>query len=280
MYENHAIYFPQDELSSVLLPVTAGCSYNKCVFCSMYKDDVFREIPLWDIEKELMNGPKYAERVFLTGADPMSVGYEKMVEILSLIRRYLPYCACVASYASIRSVSKYSLAQLTTLHHAGLRQLYIGFETGRDDVLNLMKKGHSTQEAVTQAQKLNAAQLPFNTIIMYGIAGKNEGKANAVATAEMINQFRTVRIITMNLTIFYGTELSHMIERHAFIPSSGRERLDEIRMLLERLSPEHPTIFDTTHPTNIIKLKGTLPDDKVRLLKEVDRFIAGKTVFI
>ncbi len=273
MYKSANIYYPQDEMTTDLLPVTIGCTYNKCAFCSMYKDERYSEVPFLDIEMELRHGYKYTEKVFLTGADPLSIGYDKMKKLLNMIRDYLPYCACVASYASIRSVSKYSLEELSILHNLGLRLLYIGFETGRDDVLKSVNKGHTVNEAIKQAKKLNEAKLPFNAIIMYGIGGKGQSEDNAIATAKMINEFTPRSVITMNLTVFPGTELQKMIERGCFIPSSGVERLIEIKTLLENLEPHHPMIFDTTHPTNIIKIKGTLPHDKERLIDEVNRRI-------
>ena len=58
-------------------------------------------------------------------------------------------------------------------------------------------------------------------------------------------------------------------KRGDFILPCGKERLIEIKTLLENLEPKAPTIFDTTHPTNIIKIKGTLPQDKKRLINEV-----------
>ena len=203
--ENDKVYYPKDEMNTVLLPVTLGCSYNNCAFCSMYKDSKYLEVPFSEIKMHLINGYKYTEKVFLTGADPMAIGFDKMKRLLDMIHRYLPYCACVASYASIKNISKYSVEQLSVLHDAGLRMLYIGFETGRDDILKLMNKGHTVNEAIRQAKKLNEAKLQFNSIIMYGIAGEGESVDNAVATAGMINQFITSRIITMNLTVFDGT---------------------------------------------------------------------------
>ncbi len=269
MYKNDTVYYPQDEMTTVLLPVTSGCSYNKCIFCSMYKGDKYCEVPFWDIEMQLLNGYAYTEKVFLTGADPMSIGFDKMKRLLDMIHRYLPYCACVASYASIKSISDYSVEELSILHDAGLRLLYIGFETGRDDILKLMNKGHTVNEAIEQAKKLNQASLSFNSILMYGIAGKSQSVDNAVATAKMINQFITNKVITMNLTVFHGTELNNMVNRGDFIPPARNERLIEIRTLLENLQSKQPMIFDTTHPTNIIKIKGTLPQDKEKLVDEV-----------
>ncbi len=271
MYKDDTIYYPQDEMNTCLLPVTSGCSWNRCAFCSMYKDIRYAEVPFPDIEAELRSGYTYTEKIFLTGADPLSIGFRKMKRLLDTIHQYLPYCARVASYASIQNIKRYSVEELSILHDAGLRMLYIGFETGSDDILAKMRKGHRVAEAIEQAQKLNRARLPFNAVIMYGIGGEGESEKNAVATAEMINQFTTDRVITMNLAIFYGTELEGMVQRGEFILAEQKERLVEIKTLLENLKPRQPMIFDTTHPTNMIKIQGTLPQDKERLTWEVTR---------
>ena len=209
----------------------------------------------------------------MTGADPLQFGFEKMNLLLDLVHQHLPYCACVASYASIRSISKYSTEELSILHQKGLWDLYIGFEKGSDEVLKLMNKGHRVADAISQAKKLNEADLSFNTIIIYGIAGQGRSEENAMATAEMIMQFRTRRIITMNLSVFPGTKLKQMVKSGEFIAASNRERMIEVKTLLEYLNPTTPTVFDTTHPTNILKIKGSLPQDKEKLLAEVKKRI-------
>lgn len=272
MNRNSAIYYPHDEVNTFLIPVTKGCQYNNCIFCSMYIDEEFSEISFEEIENQLLNGYLYTERVFLTGADPMAIGFKKMEKLLDLIQKHLPYCACVASYASIRAIAKYSVDELSILHNKGLRSLYIGFETGRDDVLKLMKKGHTVAVSIAQAKKLNEAHLQFNTIIMYGIGGRGESIDNAIATAKMINEFQTNKVITMNLKVFQRSRLEKMVEKGLFIPSSRTEKLMEIRTILENLNPKEEMVFDTTHPTNIAKIKGKLPQDRNRLLKELEKW--------
>ncbi|MDI9475699.1 MAG: radical SAM protein [Natronincolaceae bacterium] len=273
MYGSDAIHYPQDEMNTVLVPVTSGCIYNKCTFCSMYKDEKYHEVPLQDIEKQLMNMDIYTDKIFLVGSDPMSIGFEKMKQLLDMVHLHLPYCARVGSYAAVRSIFKYSVEELSILHDAGLRLLYIGFETGRDDILKMMNKGHTVEQAIQQAKKLNEARLPFNTIIMYGIAGEGESVDNAIATAKMVNQFRTEKFITMNLVIMEGSRLRDMVRDHIYIPSGREERLVEIKTLLENLEPEQPMLFDTTHPTNLVRMFGRLPDERRRLLREIRNHI-------
>lgn len=275
--EKDMVYYPQDELNTFLLPVTRGCSYNQCAFCSMYKDIPYREVPVSEIEKILMNAGRYTEKVFLTGADPLAIGFRKMKSLLAMIRQYLPYCACVASYASIRNLAQYTVEELTILHDDGLRLLYIGFESGDNEVLSLMKKSHRRTDAIREAKKLNQARLPFNTIIMYGIAGAGQGEKYARATADMINQFTTRTIITMNLKIFGGTPLETMVNSGRFVPAQPVELLLELRTLLEELNPSQPTLFNTTHPTNLIQIKGVLPKDRDELLNEIAARLKPRT---
>ncbi len=270
MSESRNIFYPQSEITTVLLPVTRGCAYNQCAFCSMYKDENYEEVPFREIVFELMNGDTYTERVFLTGADPLGIGYEKMLRILEAIQKYYPYCGCVASYAAVRTLKTYSVQELKKLHEAGLRLLYVGFESGNDSALRMIQKGHTVKDAVEVGQKLNAAKLLFNSIIMYGIAGKGKSEENAKATARMLDQFETRKIITMNLTVFHGTKIADLEREGRFVQAGIQEKVEEIRILLENLTVKTNTEFDTTHATNLVKLQGTLPQDKNRLLCKLE----------
>lgn len=73
----------------------------------------------------------------------------------------------------------------------------------------------------------------------------------------------------MNLTIFDSTEIAQMEKEGRFVQAGLREKLSELRVLLENLDVKKATEFDTTHATNIIKLLGTLPRDKEKLLEKL-----------
>lgn len=101
-----------------------------------------------------------------------------------------------------------------------------------------MKKGHTVNDAIKQAKKLNDAHLQFNTIIMYGVAGAGESIDNAKQTAKVINSFETKKVTTMSLMVFNGIELENMINRDEFVEATRTERLEEIKTLLENLDPK------------------------------------------
>ncbi len=270
MFKEEQIYFPQSEVKTMLVPVSTGCPYNKCTFCTMYKGAAYEEVPLQDIENELLNGDPYTDRVFLTGADPLAVGFERMSKILKLIHRHFPYCGCAASYASVRTIQRYSTEELTELHKSGLGLLYIGFESGSDEVLKFVKKGHTVKQAVEAGKKLNEARIPFNSIIMYGLAGEGKCIDHAKQTANLLNQFDSNKIVTMNLTIFETTELSEMANNRSFIPAGTKEKLEEIKTLIENLEVRKTTEFDTSHATNIIRIIGHLPGEKEHMLNHIE----------
>jgi len=270
MYQDTSIYYPVSERHTQLIPVTIGCAHKKCTFCAMYENCEYGEVPLQDIEEQLRYGNTYTERVFLTGADPLHCGFERMMKVLKLIRKHLPYCATVAAYASVRSIAKYSLEELKALHENGLNLLYIGFESGDDEVLKAVRKGHTVAQAVEQAKKLNVAKIPFNCIVMYGIAGKGRGEEHARKTAEMVNQFACRSVVTMNLTLFDSTPLAIMQNHGEFEEANNAEKAKELHLLLELLNPQGGSLFDSTHPTNYLKVQGHLPEDREKMLKELE----------
>lgn len=269
MSQESSVYYPASEVHSTLLPVTAGCSWKRCAFCAMYESDTYAVLPLQQLEEQLRYGNTYTEWVFLTGADPLTSGFEHMCRVLKLVNKYLPYCCSIAAYASIRTIATYSLEQLKTLHGLGLTLLYIGFESGSDAVLTQMRKGHTVAQALEQAHKLNAAKLPFNCIVMYGIAGKGRCLEHAEETAALVNQFQSRKIVTMNLTVFNSTPLAAMEREGLFTQASNAERLEELRRLLELLDPPGGALFDSTHATNYVKLLGMLPHEREKLLSQL-----------
>ncbi len=65
------VWRPPYEANSQLLQVTAGCTHNKCKFCSLYHGTKFRLSPVTEVEEDLKVIQSYqpkARRVFLTGA--------------------------------------------------------------------------------------------------------------------------------------------------------------------------------------------------------------------
>ena len=65
--------------------------------------------------------------------------------------------------------------------------MYLGIESGLDDVLAFMNKDHTLEQAYYEIDRMKAAGLVFDAHFMTGITGKGRGIENA----ELLPSFLT-----------------------------------------------------------------------------------------
>ena len=268
---------PPMERASYMLPVAVGCSYNACTFCTLFKHLSYRELPREQIEAELQRvhaaggNPK---TVFLGDGNAFGLATEQLMWILERIYHYFPGCEAVNMDATVTNISLKSDAELKALTDRGVRGLYLGIETGLDDVLRFMRKDHNLHQAYEQIGRLKDAGMVFNAHMMTGIAGKGRGIENAEATAAFFNRTQPEKIINFSIFHHKRAPLYRDIEAGRFVPADEQENLREERRLLELL--DVPGLrYDGFHDVAIEqRFRGTLPKDKEKLLAQVDRAIA------
>ena len=273
-YEGQICRAPM-ERASFMLPVMVGCSYNKCRFCMLFKHLQYRELPLAQIEAELQRVSKAhgnPRTVFLGDGNAFGLTTDRLLEILALIRQYFPDCQDVNMDATVTSIRAKSDAELQALCQAGVRRLYLGIESGLDDVLALMHKDHTLEQAYTEIARLQAAGLIYDAHIMTGIAGQGRGAENATQTAAFFNRTRPGRIINFSMFLHRSAPLYRDIEQGSFTPADELENLREERLLLELLELEQAQ-YDGFHDCVEFRARGTLPADKPKMLAALDEAI-------
>lgn len=167
MHYTGTIWRPPFEANSALLQVTCGCTHHSCKFCSLYDVD-FRMSPMSEIEADLRE-LKYlyhgAKRVFMTGANPMVLSFNKLRNLLITIKQYLPDVETIGGFARITDLIPKSVEQLKELHSLGLDGISIGTETGDDDVLASMNKGNTAAQTIENAKNLKQRKLAITSFI-------------------------------------------------------------------------------------------------------------------
>lgn len=270
------IYRPPSEAYTLLLQVTSGCSHNDCTYCSMYEDVQFKTETLEQIEKDLIEAKalhKDTERIYLLNGDPFSLSASRLKSIAGLIHKHLPKCKTISMYASIKNIENKTIEELKELRALGINDLYIGIESGNDRALKYMNKANTSSQAIEELQKLNRASIDFISIIMYGIAGKGKGVENALDTAKLLNSVRSKAIAVMNLTLIPGTDLFQEAMKGNFIEASQKEKLIEVKTLIENLHLKDETLFSSIHMSNIESLNGILPRDKEAFINRLNKVI-------
>ena len=266
------------ERSSYMLPVAVGCSYNRCKFCTLFRHLKYRELPMEQIEAELERvrslggNPKH---VFLGDGNAFGLATKRLLEITDLIHRYFPGCQAINMDGTITNIQAKSREELLALRKAGICHLYLGIESGLDDVLRYMGKDHNLDQAYRQIDRIQRAGFIFDAHIMTGIAGHGRGLENGTATAEFFNRTQPQRIINFSMFLFRSAPLFQEAQAKTFIPATELENLQEERLLLELLKTDGPLAYDAFHDRIEFRVRGTLPDDRKNMLNKLDLAIEG-----
>lgn len=275
-YEGQICRAPM-ERASFMLPIMVGCSYNRCKFCNLFRHLSYRELPLEQIEQELKRvkgvggNPK---RIFLGDGNAFAQKNDRLIQILEMIQQYFPDCEEINMDATVTSIRKRSDEELRKFGRLGVRHLYLGIESGLDDVLAFMEKDHNQEQAYEAIRRLKHAGMVFDAHIMTGVAGKGRGDENAKALAEFLNQTEPAHVVNFSMFLHKEVPLYQNILDGSFIPASERENLVEERCLLERLDAD--ILYDGFHDFIRFRVRGRLPRDKEKMLSRLNEVI-GRT---
>ena len=277
MHYTGTIWRPPYEAGSLLLEATAGCTHHQCKFCTLYNDlpFPFRMSPLEDSEEDLQEAAKRnrmwgweCQRVFLTGANPFVLKFDLLMEIAALVKRYLPSCESIGSFARITDIGLKSDEELQRLKSAGVDGLTIGMETADEEALQFMNKGYGKKDILVQCGRLEQAGISYQFFYLVGISGKGRGAEGAKVTAEVCNQLHPKLVGANMLTIYPDSELYQEIRKGNWQPEGEKEKYMEMKTLVENLAIK--TEFAAMGASNAVQLYGVLPKDKTKLLAVLD----------
>lgn len=275
-YEGQICQAPM-ERASFSLPVMVGCSYNQCKFCNLFRHLSYRELPMEQIDAELQRVYEWKgnpKKIFLGDGNAFGLKTERLLEILDRIHKYFPDCQCVNMDATITSILNKSDAELRELYLRGVRHLYIGIESGLDDVLRFMNKDHNVSQAYRAVERIQSAGLVFDAHIMTGVAGKGRGMENAEALAEFFNKTGPCNVVNFSMFLHKEVPLYQDIKNGGFIPASEQENLMEERAFIQRLGQQRGTIeYEGLHDFIEFRVRGTLPKDCEKMLTKLDTAI-------
>lgn len=268
------VFRPPSEWKSLILQVTNGCSWNKCTFCDMYKDEQKRFKPkaITEIEAELKlitqnNYP--IKRIFLADGDAMSLSMRRLTEILELINKYFPNLQRISSYCLPRNLLKKSVADLTELKKLGLQILYVGCETGDTELLSIINKGETFASSLAALQKIKAAEIKSSVMILNGLGGYKYSKQHALKSAELMNKAQPEYLSTLVLEFPLGSSRFEKSFNGDWRFLTKLELFQEMKILMENLNL-NKTIFRSDHASNHLILKGILGRDKLRISNEIN----------
>ncbi len=272
-----SVYRPPSEAYSLILQATVGCSHNGCIFCGMYKDKRFHLRPIDEVLEDLADARStytYVDRIFIADGDALIMKTEHMLAILDFIKEHFPECQRVTSYATPRSLLLKTPEELALIREHGLFMLYLGLESGSDEILTRMNKGATSAEIVLAGQKAKTAGFTLSVTILSGLGGKEMWEEHALQTAKAISDMKPDYVGEMTLNIMPGTKLKEEVDKGLFILPSPTEILTETRLLIEHIDNEG-CVFRSNHVSNYLNIRGTFNAGRQSMMAQIDAALAS-----
>jgi radical SAM superfamily enzyme YgiQ (UPF0313 family) len=268
-------YRPPNEAISALIRASRGCPWNKCLFCTMYKDLRFHPKTVDEVKKDIDMATsiyKNSKTVFIADSD--SLAMKNIVKIISYIKESFPEVERITSYARAKTLMKLGPERLKLIEQAGLTRVHIGLESGDKKTLEFLQKGTTPEEMIKGGRAAKDANLEVSFYILIGAGGKQRLKQHAIESARICNEVNPNFIRLRTLVVQHGSLLEGKMNEGLYDPTSPFEKLIEVKTFLENLEVNECELA-SDHFSNYIwvgkniiyrGIYGLLPSDKKDIL--------------
>ncbi len=278
MHYEGTIIRPPSEANSILLQVTLGCSHNKCTFCGTYKDKRFKIKDEKIILNDILFASKYCrrqDRVFLMDGDALVIPQRRLVWILEKIREHLPWVKRVGIYANHKSIRFKTDADLRRLRELGLGIVYLGVESGDDQVLKEINKGTTSEHLIKMGQRIKKAGIKLSVTVLLGIGGITRSIEHAKATGKLLTEMDPDYVGALTLILIEGTPLFDKYLKGEFRMPDQLGLLKELREMIRHTDLSRGLFF-SNHASNYLPIKAKLPEGKKAAIATIDQALNGK----
>lgn len=215
-----------------------------------------------------------AKKVFLADGNAFVLSANRLVQLLEEINRQFGRVQRVSAYALPRDILSKTDDELKSIRANGLKLLYIGVETGDDELLTLIGKGETADSTVEGILKAHNAGIETSVMIINGLGGKKYSEQHAVKSAKLISRVNPKFLSTLTLSMPLGEEHFKNKFKGEYIPLTVVELFEELRTFIGLLEVDG-AIYRSNHVSNNLNLSGTLSKDREMLLAQLDRAIAS-----
>lgn len=263
------------ERATFKLPISVGCSYNRCRFCCLFHDLVYREIEeekIFEEIKRVKEANGNPESIYLGDGNAFHNNTNRLIKIINELHKNFSKLKYINMDATVSDIKNKSKEELKILSELGVHILYIGIETGLDDVLEYMNKDHRTNaEAKEQIERIHNVGIEYGAHMMTGICGRGRGIENAKLLAKFYNETRPINITNFSLFIIKKYTLYKEIIEGKFIPATELENLEEIKELIKNINVE--VSLDSFHDYIPFRVKGNVLSDKKEMILKINNMI-------
>lgn len=276
-YDKRTMYVPMPEMHDEMIPVTQGCSYNKCLYCDLNQ----RKFSVYDIEEikkfireraDFYKDKKFVPKKFnLLEGNPLSLKTNFLIEVMQEINKNFDSVKFISMFARSDDVLRKSDEELLRLKANGMDRLCIGVESGCDEVLKFHQKGVTSEDQLRALKKLERLGINYSCYIMLGLGGVKYSEKHIDDTIEFLNKTKPFEIAVVNMVVFRKARLVEKIRNGEFERISIRRQIEEEIKLIDGLTID--TIYTGTHKTKSLSITSKLPEGKELLIEKLEEHL-------
>ena len=222
-----------------------------------------------DIESARRSYGKHVRTLFFPSGNTIVMPAEDLAAICRHARGQFPFLERITVYGSSRYIAMKTPHELAVLRESGLSRIHVGLESGDDEVLRRVKKGTTRSEQIRAGQLVKEAGITLSEYVILGLGGVERTREHALGTAEALNAINPDFVRLRTLVPKIDTLLLHQMRKGLFQVLSPLHILEETSLLIENLECHSQLTSD--HYSNYLSLEGRIPEEKSRLLAEIDR---------
>lgn len=272
---NEPLFRPPAESNSAILQVTLGCSWNKCAFCEMYSSKKFSVRNFNDLQNDIKNLAliyKGVKKIFLADGNAFVLSAAKLIPIIQEINLHFGKTQRISSYALPNDILSKTDKELIDIKNAGLKLLYIGIESGDDELLKIINKNETYQSTIDGITKAHNAGIETSVMVLNGLGGKKYSQQHAINSAKLVNAINPKFLSTLTLSFPFGLQHYKNKFGNDYQPQTIVELAKELIVFLENTDLKN-SIFRSDHVSNNLVLKGILSKDKNDLIQTINQTI-------
>jgi len=175
-------------------------------------------------------------------------------------------------YANGSSIVAKTADELRELRRLKLNTLYVGLESGDQEILKLVNKKETVKDMIDGVKQAQECGLKCSVMILLGLGGREYSLRHAVKTAEALNAMQPRLLSALRFIEVPGCS---MYDGYQTVTEHGA--VEELKHIISRLEL-NKTVFRANHTSNPVPLAGRFPNDKQQLIAELDYLLSGRTL--
>lgn len=201
---------PPDRYLSLILQATEGCAYNGCIFCSLYRGQRFRAKGPDEFRDHVKRVKAFLGRalstrkgVFLGEANALTIPQPALKSLLQVLHRELPVELLgdphsgsesarapsgpggISSFLDAFTTRDKGPREMAELRDLGLRRVFLGIESGHQEVLSFLKKPASNEGVRELVGAFKESGVSLGAIFLIGAGGKQYERRHLEASVEL-----------------------------------------------------------------------------------------------